>query len=90
MALIKVSKNINNDPDTLKAINATFETFELIEESKAETSSHAIYRLKGKRPNIPFDNIPDDDTFINLEITRTLSGRLFVNKWTLADQITGV
>jgi hypothetical protein len=81
MALVKVTKNIVSDPESIKAI---YNLFEGVQEVKTEPSSlYKIFRIKGQ-------GVPNSDKYIKLEFVRTLQGETKVRSWEYADETTGL
>lgn len=78
MALITLSKDIVNEPHSLKVINSTFKTFELVDEVE---SGQIIYRINGKYPNIPFEDVPKEDVYITLNVVSKLDNKMYISGW---------
>lgn len=81
MALVKVTKTIVSDPDSIKAI---YNLFESVEELNNDPNSlYKIFRLKGQ-------GLPNSDKYVKLEFLRTLDGETKIRSWEYADELTGL
>jgi hypothetical protein len=81
MALVKVTKQIVSDPESIKAMYTLFENVE--ELNNDPHSLYKIFRVKGQ-------GLPNSDKYIKLEFVRTLQGETRIKSWEYADELTGL
>ena len=79
MALAQVVKEIANDPDSLKALNAAFQHVEEIPFVGMHEPLYKTFRVQGQ-------GVPRSDKYVRIIFERTIRGVARIASWEPADE----
>lgn len=78
MALIKLQKEIVNDPNLVRVLNANFNKVEIVNQNAH--NSHNLYRITDPTPQSGLQGFPNEDVLVTLKIVQK-SNRIYIESW---------